>query len=309
MNISNSGPLSREGSEERKRSQGQRWIGWVPLILLPASAFGLRDIVPAWGFMWILAFSVFAALKWLTWWKVRRTVRHPAWRSGAYLLVWPGMDAESFLDPALPAHPNSSRAWLWAALNTVFGGSCIWLVARAVPASLPLLRGWVGMLGLILLLHFGSFRILALTWQSFGVAAAPIMNAPLRSTSLSEFWGQRWNLGFRQLAHGLIFRPLYKRLRTQVAGFLVFVASGLLHDLVISVPARGGYGLPTLYFALQGIGVAVERSGIGKRFGLGHAARGWFFMAVITAAPAFWLFHPIFVRNVILPFMQAIGAL
>lgn len=171
-------------------SHSQQWIGWLPLILLPASAFGVRDIAPAWGFMWILAFSVFAALKWLTWWKVRGIVRHPAWRSAAYLLVWPGMDAELFLDPRIRARSNSCWAWLWATLNSLLGATCIWLLARRIPPSSALLRGWVGMLGIVLLLHFGSFRILALTWQRFGVAAIPIMNSPLRSTSLSGFLGE-----------------------------------------------------------------------------------------------------------------------
>jgi Membrane bound O-acyl transferase family len=165
------------------------------------------------------------------------------------------------------------------------------------------------MVGLILLLHFGTFQIVALLWQSLGVKAEPIMSAPLHSTSLGEFWGKRWNLGFRQLAHELIFRPLYRRLGPETAGFLVFVVSGLIHDLVISLPARGGYGLPTLYFILQGAGVTVERSRFGKRFGLGQGVRGWCFMAAFLTVPVFWLFHPWFVLRVILPFMRAIHAL
>jgi hypothetical protein len=32
----------------------------------------------------------------------------------------------------------------------------------------------------------------------------------------SEFWGKRWNLGFRQLAHEFIFRPLQKTHRRLV---------------------------------------------------------------------------------------------
>jgi len=93
------------------------------------------------------------------------------------------------------------------------------------------------------------------------------------------------------------------------AGFSVFVISGLIHDLVISLPARGGYGLPTLYFLLQGVGVSIERSRTGKRLGLGHKVRAWVFMVVFLAAPVWWLFHPWFVLRVILPFMQAIHAL
>ena len=85
--------------------------------------------------------------------------------------------------------------------------------------------------------------------------------------------------------------------------------SGLLHDLVISVPAKEGYGLPTIYFVIQGAGVVLEHSHLGRRLGLGQGLSGWTFMAVVTAAPAFWLFHRPFVNNVILPFMKAIGAL
>jgi alginate O-acetyltransferase complex protein AlgI len=165
------------------------------------------------------------------------------------------------------------------------------------------------MLGLILLLHFGIFQIVALLWQSVGVNAKAIMSAPLRSASLGEFWGKRWNLGFRQLAQELIFRPLHRTLGAGAAGFLVFVASGLIHDFVISLPARGGYGLPTLYFLLQGAGVTVERSRFGKRLGLRHGMRGWCFMAVFLTVPIFWLFHPWFVLRVILPFLRAIHAL
>jgi Membrane bound O-acyl transferase family len=258
--------------------------------------------------MWTLAFAIFAGLKWLTWWNARSQVRKTPWRSVAYLLMWPGMDADSFLNSKEPEHKPTFRQWFWAILETLLGAALFWGIARAFPTSNPLLPGWIGMLGLILLLHFGSFQLLALIWQSVGVAATPIMRAPLRSQSLSEFWGKRWNLGFRQLSHDLVFRPLYKHLGTGGAGFLVFVISGLLHDLVISLPARGGYGLPTLYFTIQGAGVAVEHLPIGKRIGLGEGVRGWLFMALITAAPAFWLFHPPFVHNVILPFMKAIGA-
>jgi Membrane bound O-acyl transferase family len=308
MTVSKLDHLSSEKANASP-AQSQQWVGWMPLLLLPIGAFASRNLLPAWGFMWLLAVSIFAGLKWLTWWKVRNQVRPARWRSAAYLLAWPGMDADSFLDPENRADGPVPRAWLWAILETALGAIFLWVIARLVPESDGLLRGWVGMLGLVLVLHFGSFQILAFTWQSLGVAATPIMAAPLRSHSVSEFWGRRWNLGFRQLSHDLIFRPLHGSLGVGGAGFLVFVVSGLLHDLVISVPAQGGYGLPTLYFMLQGAGVAIERSRLGKQLGLGRGVPGWLFMAIITAAPAFWLFHPPFVNNVILPFMKAIGSL
>jgi hypothetical protein len=259
--------------------------------------------------MWALAAGIYLGLKWLSWWKARNKVNHTALRSVAYLLAWPGMDALSFLDASQRIAPPRRRDWLWAIATTAIGATLFWVVARALPGADPLVDGWVGMLGLILLLHFGSFQIVALTWQQLGVNARPIMCSPLLSTSLSEFWGKRWNLGFRQLAHDLVFRPLHKVWGVGAAGFLVFLVSGLIHDLVISVPARGSYGLPTAYFALQGVGVAVERTSLGQELGLRQGIRGWLFMAVVTAAPAFWLFHPSFVLRVIIPFMEAVGAL
>jgi len=219
------------------------------------------------------------------------------------------MDAEAFLDQNLRATGPTWQDWCGALLKTAAGITLIWIIARHVPAREPLIRGWVGMLGLILLLHFGSFEGAALFWRSFGVDATPIMSTPLRSTSLGEFWGSRWNLGFRQLSHDLIFRPLQRSYGVGVASFLVFVVSGLIHDFVISLPARGGYGLPTTYFMLQGLGVRMEHSAFGKHFGLRKGLRGWLFTAAFAAGPVFWLFHRLFILRVILPFMEAIHAL
>ncbi|MGB7726601.1 MAG: MBOAT family protein [Candidatus Acidiferrum sp.] len=161
------------------------------------------------------------------------------------------MDAQSFLDGTNRPRMPRFREWFWVIFKAALGAFLLWFVAGTLPAAQPLLRGWVGMLGLILILHFGTFQILSLFWQSFGVQAPPIMAAPLRSHSLSEFWGKGWNLGFRQLAHELIFLPSCKYIPVGLAGLVVFFVSGLLHDAVISVPAQAGYGLPTGYFLLQ----------------------------------------------------------
>lgn len=295
--------------EPIKAEQAHSWVGWAPITILTLGVTVCRNLLPPWEFMWCLSFAIFAGLKWLTWWKARKRVPHPFWRSVAYLLAWPGMDAAAFLDPSVHVKKPTWRAWLWALSKTGTGGFLIWIAVRYVPAQEVLVRGWVGMLGLILLLHFGSFEAGALFWQRLGVEAKPIMAVPFRSTSLSEFWGNRWNLGFRQLAHDLIFLPLQKRLGAGGAGFLVFIVSGLIHESVISLPARGGYGFPTSYFVLQGLGVALERSKFGKRLGLRQGSRGWLFTAAFTAGPVFLLFHPWFVLRVILPFLEAIQAL
>jgi hypothetical protein len=283
------------------------WLGWLPLIALPATPIALRNRMPAWLFMWSLSFAMFAALKWMSWWKARSEVAHTAGRSLAYLAAWPGMDADAFLDKRRHvAQPNLSE-WLWASAKTALGIVLLWIFARQM--SQPLLQGWIGLLGLVFILHFGSFHLISLFWRSVGIDAQPIMSNPIASKTLSEFWGKRWNLGFRHLAHDFIFSPLHKRIGAAGAGFLVFVVSGLIHDLVISVPARGGYGLPTAYFVLQGLGVMFERSKLARRIGLQNELPSRIFTIIVTAAPAFWLFHPPFVLRVIIPFMRAIRAL
>ena len=194
-----------------------------------------------------------------------------------------------------------------AVARTMLGCLLLFVVARY--AAEPLLTGWIGMVGIVLILHFGLFDLVSIAWRTLGVDAPPIMNAPLRSTSVGEFWSRRWNGAFNELALRLVFRPLARRTGITVATLCAFGTSGVVHELVISLPANAGYGLPTAYFTLQGVALLAEHTGTGKSLGLGRGVCGWFFTMLVVAAPAFWLFHPAFVRRVILPFMQAIGAL
>jgi hypothetical protein len=284
------------------------WPGRIPLIVLPVAAIAARAYLAPWSFMWTLAAAIFFGCKWQSWWEHRSIAGATIGRSVGFLFAWPGMDAEGFLDPEKHAQRPERKEWLWAIVKTAFGAVLLWGVARRVPATSELLAGWVGMLGIILVLHFGTFHVLSLLWRSAGVDARPIMHAPLSATSLSDFWGHRWNLGFRQLTHRLIFQPARSRSGVVTATLLSFFASGIIHELVISLPAGGGYGLPTGYFVLQGLGVLFERSLPGKRLGLSSGARGWLFAVFCAGAPAYLLFHPWFVRSVILPFLTAIGA-
>jgi hypothetical protein len=89
----------------------------------------------------------------------------------------------------------------------------------------------------------------------------------------------------------------------------VFVVSGVVHDAVISIPARGGFGLPTLYFVIQGVGVLFERSRLGKRLGTRKGVSGRLFCAAVTLGPVFLLFHRPFVERVVIPMFAAIGSI
>jgi D-alanyl-lipoteichoic acid acyltransferase DltB (MBOAT superfamily) len=198
--------------------------------------------------------------------------------------------------------------WLFAISKVLAGAALVWFAALGAFDAAPLVTGWIGMLGIILFLHFGVFELLALAWQTLGINAKPVMRSPLFAASLAEFWSTRWNTAFNVLAHDFVFRPLARKVGATRATLGVFLVSGLVHDLVISLPARAEFGLPTAYFLFQGAAVLAERTATGRRIGLGHGFRGWLYTAVCAGAPAFWLFHPPFVINVILPMLQAIGA-
>jgi len=85
---------------------------------------------------------------------------------------------------------------------------------------------------------------------------------PVLATSLSDFWGKRWNTWvsdwFRQ-----VFLRSYRK-RPAKALLLIFICSGLWHELLINVPTilfigPNLFGEMMVYFLLQAIGIALER--------------------------------------------------
>lgn len=253
-----------------------------------------------WQVMASLAIGLYALLKAVSW----QIHGRPAadWRRAAYLFAWPGMDAAQFTAP--PAHVPRPRVaqWIFAAAKLALGLALLLLVAPRVSESRPLLAGWAGMIGCVLALHFGLFDLLSCLWRSLGRGATPLMDWPIAARSVTEFWGRRWNRAFRDLAHRLLFRPLEPALGARGALFFGFLASGLIHELVISVPAGAGYGGPTLYFLLQALGIAAERRLRLKRGPCGRA-----FAALVVVGPVGLLFHQPFVLRVFVPLLGALG--
>jgi hypothetical protein len=286
----------------------QPWMGWIPLFVFTTLAIELRECLPPWALMWILSIAIFAGFKWWTWWRALSSgVPTSTTRSFAYLFLWPGMDARRFLALSPWRKKPALSSWAWAFTKTAFGGVLIWGLARL--AGHGLLAGWIGMVGFIFLLHFGLFAALALFWQQLGICALPLMNCPIAAASLSDFWGKRWNSGFRDIVFGLMFIRLAKRFGATSAAIITFVISGLIHELVITFPAGAGYGLPTLYFTIQGAAMLVERSRIGARLGLAQGWLGHAFALMLVMLPIFALFPPPFVLRVMVPFLQVIKAL
>ncbi|CAN5161151.1 hypothetical protein BH23VER1_BH23VER1_03490 [soil metagenome] len=278
---------------------GAWWLAGA-LVLL-AFAGGLAMDLVGWLRMWLLAVALWVGFKVLA---LATTAADRRPRGGGWIAyaLWPGMDAAAFGNRReLRTEGGSMGKGAVAAGARVVVG--VWLIAGlAGQMQNPVAAGWCGMAGLVLVLHFGLFDWLALFWRRVGYDVERLMEAPWRARSLADFWGARWNRAFSHVANRALFRPLTRRFGPGWGTMAGFGLSGLAHELVISVPAGAGYGLPTAYFLVQGVGVLAER-GLGWRGTL----QGRLVMAVVVLAPAFWLFHPAFMTGVVAPMLRALG--
>ncbi len=231
-------------------------------------------------------------------------------RATAEFLGWMGMR------PALFAKKRSIDARGAAALavhgaRTLVIGAVLFALARIIatsplemPFELPSKRGMVtiaAMVGLSLMLHFGLFDIVAGFYRLRGVPVGKLFRAPLLARSLSEFWSRRWNIGFSEMIALVVHRPVRRNAGEHVALAASFLASGLLHELAISVPVRAGYGLPTAYFLLHGALVGVERRMERRMARKKGRAPGQIWTLFWLIAPLPLLFHPPFLRGVVWP--------
>jgi alginate O-acetyltransferase complex protein AlgI len=252
--------------------------------------------------MWLMALGLYGAAKGATL-GVGDFRRVPLGTKAVYVLLYPGMNAEAFFRRKAPRRQGHEGRYL---LNVVTGAALFWGVARLAPSDAVLLRGWIGMIGLVMLLHFGVLQIASGWWRAAGFGAELLMNEPWRSGSVADFWSARWNRAFRTLSHQFLFQPLARGMGPRAALLVTFGISGLVHDLLISVPAGAGYGLPTAYFLIQAAGLLFERSRRGRRWLRG---RERLFAMAMVAGPLPLLFHTAFVMRVFVPFMEATRAL
>ncbi len=284
---------------------------WIPLAgLFALSVIFVRPFIPAWGFVFVLSFSIFFGFKWLTLKRaVSGGVRPGLRRALGYVFLWVGMDAVRFLDES--RRPTAPRAveWTAAVFKTALGCAVFWLLAREVHQSHALTGGYVGFTGFLILTFFGVFHILSLVWRSLGADAGPIMRSPLLATSPSDFWSRRWNLAFRDIDSEFVFWPAARRWGLAPGVLAAFLFSGVLHDLVTSFPVNAWYGAPILYFMIQAAGVILEKSRAGVRAGLASGILGRAFTIALVAGPVLLLFHPPAIEHAFIPFMRAAGAL
>ena len=289
------------GLQRREPSTWLRLVGWLLVGLGVAAAhFALLDEEA--GFrMFALLVLLCYAMKTLVAIESPVTLGFRNWL--AYAALWFGMQPKQFVVRRNTPIPGSlallKRGLLW-----LVAGSLTFVVARHLYGSGLSLR-YAGLLfagGFIMVLHLGIIPLLAAGFRSLGYNAGPQFHAPWRSVSLQDFWSRRWNVAFSVMTTIVLYRPLVRVVGRNGALFLGFVASGLFHEVACSLPVRAGYGLPTLYFALHGAAVLLERwlHRRGTRL-TGAIAILWVYGWVL--APIGLLFHMPFLRGLVLPLL------
>lgn len=270
----------------------RRTLGWLLIVLLLVAAHFSMHAEPPLLRMAGLCSVLLAGMKALVYaeWAGLETLTLA--RYAVFSCVWFGMDPGTF------RNRRSGLTWK----SDVKLGALLAVTGLAA-ALLVSIMGWrqilVMFLPLSLAFHFGILRVLKGVLRLAGFPARTLFPNPLETKGLSDFWGRRWNVGYSQMMQRLVGRPVEAVLGENAGLMAVFLASGFLHEIAITLPVRAGYGLPTLYFTLHGLLILAERKWqhpLGKLPAL-----------VAVAAPLPWLFPPAFRSEVIAPCIEVIG--
>lgn len=237
----------------------KRLMGWVLIALLVAAAERVSAGADSIVRMVAICCALLGGMKGLVYaeWAVGR--RLAPGRYLVFAVCWFGMDPGSFQTR------RSGLTWkrdvgLGLVLASA-GGLATWSVAS---------MGWrhilVMFVPLSLWFHFGMLRVLKGGLRAAGFPVRTLFPNVLETRGIADFWGRRWNTGYSQMMQRLVGKPVAGGLGEGAGLAAVFLVSGLLHELAITVPCGAGYGLPTLYFALHGGLTLLERR-LGRPFG------------------------------------------
>ena len=284
----------------RLSSTSAAWLGTATAVV---GWTATRDLMASWLWMWGLVAVLVAGHKAIVLANASPGRDLAANKKLGFLLGWPGLSLRPFL---VADCRGPSKSWIvWGVVNVCVGGGLLWGVTRfAGRYGNDELQVWTGLIGMSLLMHFGVIQVVAGLWRRAGVPVPKLWDSPLKSATLAEFWSRRWNRAFHEFVRDQVCRPLRDHIGSNTALAAGFLYSGLVHELVLSLPARGGYGMPTAYFGLQGLGVWCQR-----RFDLlKRPVVGWLWTLGMVLLPLPLVFHEPFRREVVLPFLAAIGA-
>ncbi len=169
-----------------------------------------------------------------------------------FAFLWFGMDPASFRTRrvGLEWRGDLKAGTLMMVVGTL-GAWLVWAMdwRQILIMFLPMSLGF----------HFGALRVLKGCLRVAGFPVRTLFPNVLETRGIGDFWSRRWNVGYSQMMQRLVGRPVEQLCGTNAGTMAIFVTSGLLHELAITLPVRSGFGLPTMYFTLHGLLTLLEK--------------------------------------------------
>jgi hypothetical protein len=262
----------------------KRFVGWLVLAALVVAAdraLAASEPLPR---MIGICCVLLGGMKGLVYAEWVGPQRLPISRYAVFAFLWFGMDPGSFqVRRAGLSWKHDIAMGLLLMLIGTLGAWWVWAMEwrQIFLMFLPMSLGF----------HFGALRMLKGVLRAAGFSVRTLFPNVLNTAGIGDFWSRRWNVGYSQMMQRILGKPVQKSLGDGAGVMAVFLASGLLHELAITLPVRAGFGLPTLYFAFHG-GLTLLEKKLGRPIGRIPAL-----LAVIL--PLGLLFPPAFQREVI----------
>lgn len=222
--------------------------------------------------------------------------------------VWPGVRPDLFA--GAPDHDAPDAQAFLEAYAAVVVGVLLALAAILAPPYVGVgASTWLLLFALLSIVHLGVGRILPFGLRWAGYSVPPLFRDPIRATGVGDFWSDRWNRPFVNMNRLFLTRPLADRIGIAAAAFLAFLVSGILHELAISYSAGAGWGLPTLYFVIQGVLYTVEQQWFPEPEDGGRTVLRRLWTAAAVLGPLPLLFHAPFRTTFLAPLIEGARSL
>ncbi len=185
-----------------------------------------------------------------------------------------------------------ARSFDWAALQQLLVATVVFAAAIAAVKAVPAFGLWLPvrwLAGGIMCLAFGEMATACppLLTAPLGVTVPPLMQSPYLSTSISEFWAERWNVQVSALIHRFCFAPLARR-SVALALCAAFGFSAVGHACLADL-GLGRWGISLVggaFFMVQPLLIAAERRMKVRRWSPA-AGRAWTLTALAITSPLF----------------------
>lgn len=178
----------------------------------------------------------------------------------------------------------------WLGIHAVAVAIAVAVILQVTPelegAAYWLARWGFGALfcyAIVELLH----SILVIGYGLGGIAVPRINDFPIRSTTLAEFWGRRWNRVVAGWLRDYLFFPLARRRQITLGICAAFAGSTVIHFWIAWVPLDTEAGLlMASFFVVQAIALLLERELAVETWSRARR-RGWTIGWLLISSPLF----------------------